>query len=553
MFSPFLCVCSCAARASSRLYRHKMEPKAKRQKVAMACDTCRSRKVKCDGIHPVCQQCAKKPGKCTWKTGLTRMSSHLFSAERIDLLDASQRISTQQESRALYGSHGSITQSRSQRPFDRPNGRGTSVPAEPVEASFPLSPLPVPVTQGHGLSLSPTYWRNHGDHAPSKRDTTEVSPGSDSVHAIIGSTFEDDHEEGFFGTSSAGTFMQTVRKIVQQRLDAAQMAGPGALSQGLSPPVSRSARNDKADKYPLDYILPSRRHADRLLSIYWKDFHTLFPCIDKAAFELEYAKLWESDAQIANEQSFLCQVNVIFALTCQLDEQTPMDSRRSSAHLFYTRAKEFLDITGTGTLRSVQTYLLLGQYFQSTSEAHPSWVFTGLAIRTAQSLGLQQPESIDHSPDSKSRELMKLIWHGCIFMDREVAMIYGRPCMIGPKAATAVPLPHLAIDSTSKALESLLSPSPEPLLSFYVCSLKLYAIAHDVIYSFYSVNFEESRRLGTAHYFGSSSRGQPSVFEIERRLLDWDYDIPDYLRPGERTEARLYDVSDRQAVVLHQR
>ncbi|KAK9311203.1 hypothetical protein V1524DRAFT_443260 [Lipomyces starkeyi] len=50
----------------------------KRQKVAIACDTCRSKKIKCDSVRPVCGPCSKRKGNvkrvsnCTWNNGESR-------------------------------------------------------------------------------------------------------------------------------------------------------------------------------------------------------------------------------------------------------------------------------------------------------------------------------------------------------------------------------------------------------------------------------------------------------------------------------------------------
>lgn len=36
------------------------ERNAKRQKVKLACQECRDRKIRCDGVRPVCGSCARK-------------------------------------------------------------------------------------------------------------------------------------------------------------------------------------------------------------------------------------------------------------------------------------------------------------------------------------------------------------------------------------------------------------------------------------------------------------------------------------------------------------
>ena len=38
----------------------------KRRRTVQACEECRDRKRKCDGIRPVCGSCSRKPGRCIW-------------------------------------------------------------------------------------------------------------------------------------------------------------------------------------------------------------------------------------------------------------------------------------------------------------------------------------------------------------------------------------------------------------------------------------------------------------------------------------------------------
>jgi hypothetical protein len=42
----------------------------KRRRIAIACNECRDRKRKCDGVKPVCGSCAKRPSQeCVWEEG----------------------------------------------------------------------------------------------------------------------------------------------------------------------------------------------------------------------------------------------------------------------------------------------------------------------------------------------------------------------------------------------------------------------------------------------------------------------------------------------------
>lgn len=384
-----------------------------------------------------------------------------------------------------------------------------------------------------------------------------------SVHAIIGATQDEDGREGFFGSTSAGTFMQSVKRIVEQKFTGA--------ARGTSPALTRDhdhlpllTPDRKSKRKQVEYVLPTRRKADRLMTLYWKYVHVLYPHLDKQQTQDDYDKIWSGqDDSVSDEQSFLCLLNIIFALSSQIDTQTPSEDRERVAAMYYERAYELMDIRDTGSIRAVQSFLLLGQYFQSTNEPHSCWVFVGLGIRTAQSLGLHRAETSERAPDVRTREILRRVWHGCILMDRVLSMTYGRPCSIAPKATISVPMPgpldneYIPVEIAQRHANR--GEGRPSFVDFYVLSLKLYDILDDVLFNYYSVEAQKCPQTKDGSYdsyFGRSSiERNPALFELERRLSKWEASVPVHLKVKNRpvdavgAEAILY----RQAVVLHQR
>lgn len=58
-----------------------------------------------------------------------------------------------------------------------------------------------------------------------------------------------------------------------------------------------------------------------------------------------------------------------------------------------------------------------------------AWVYSGMAIRIAEDLGLNRAvENWSVSPFSEEeKESRKFVWFGCILMDRYVSSFIGRP------------------------------------------------------------------------------------------------------------------------------
>ncbi|KAJ9658245.1 hypothetical protein H2198_003818 [Neophaeococcomyces mojaviensis] len=377
------------------------------------------------------------------------------------------------------------------------------------------------------------------------------------VHAIIGPSEDDCQTDEFFGVSSAGSFMQNVRRMVEKKLGQESSLAYSASGRRHSA-LPRTGLTHEATNKHTDYVLPPRRVADRLMTAYWRHVHIIDPYLDKAQMQDDYEKIWQGDSTIDDERSTLCLLNVIFALSSQLDESLIPTERERTANSYYLRARELLDVLETGSVRSVQYCLLLGEYFQGTGDSHPCWIFVGLAIRTAQSLGLHLAETSERITDLRTRQVMRKVWHGCILMDRVLSMTYGRPCMIGPRAAAAVPLP-LALDDDHTTSENTgqghSSAQPRSLMDFFISSLKLYDILHDVIFNFYSVNSQRDRQRNWPHDRPLDPiEGNPSVFELERRLSGWENSLPLHLKIANPFQHEDMEYATRrQAIILHQR
>jgi len=50
----------------------------RRRRVILSCQSCRSRRLKCDRVRPVCSRCAQNEDKCVWAVdGLSRFPSNV--------------------------------------------------------------------------------------------------------------------------------------------------------------------------------------------------------------------------------------------------------------------------------------------------------------------------------------------------------------------------------------------------------------------------------------------------------------------------------------------
>ncbi|RAL15779.1 transcription factor domain-containing protein [Aspergillus homomorphus CBS 101889] len=448
----------------------------KRRKIAIACDECRARRTRCDGIHPVCGPCIKR---------VNRGAQCVFSGEK---------------------------------------KRATQDYIKDLENRLKLHESP--------------------------------SECGDGVNAMMGEVEEERPTQGFFGSSSAASFIRQIRTAIDQRVLSPYRQTSDSVLGVTSPSGIMSSRKERSSGFS-NYVLPPRKTADSLMEIYWTFVFPLYPLVDSITLRDEYARLWTGESSHSDENMLMCTFNVIFALACQLADFIPPEEREASADTFFSRAKDLLQFSlwNTGSAGLIQCLLLMAQYLQSTDSAHQCWIVTGLAIRNAQSLGLHLSQTSARLQNPQEKQLARKIWHGCVLMDRVISMTFGRPSMISKAAGGSVPLPA-AVDEEyipSASGTDVGQPADRPsVMAFYAKSLELYEIMNDILLSFYNPNPDENPEDVYDFYFDKQTEGEYTIFELDRALTKWSRNLPEHLR-GDVSHAYGDNVFYHQSIVLRAR
>ncbi|RDW76781.1 transcription factor domain-containing protein [Aspergillus mulundensis] len=537
----------------------------KRRKIAVACDECRVRKVRCDGVQPACGPCSKRVDKgaqCryTGEPEKKRAAENYITTleNRIKALEGPGPVYVPgfSEANGFRGwGHDSIgTPTQQSGPTETPRSQSSLAQATPFHR---------PNSSFGALSgRSPSSGNLVGDSVPlmngatrSARRTSQPTESADGINAMMGAVEERPSQE-FFGSSSAASFMRQIKTAVDKKVSSPQQdtADPandfGLRGSFLSPQRHRTSAIH-------DYVLPSRKTADSLMNVYWHYVFPLYPLVDSIQLREEYARLWTGEGLQSDENMLMCIFNVIFALACQLADFITPEERETSAASFFSRAKDLLHFSlwDSGSAGLIQCLLLMAQYLQSTNSAHQCWIVTGLAVRNAQSMGLHLPQTISRLQSPQEQQLARKIWHGCVLMDRVISMTFGRPAMISKASAGSVPLP-VTIDEEYFASASgveVAQPTDQPsIMSFYAKSLELYEILNDILLSLYKPTPEEPDDVYGFSFNKDSSERELTIFELDRALTSWTRSLPPHLR-GELASGSNANIFYRQSVVLRAR
>ncbi len=243
-------------------------------------------------------------------------------------------------------------------------------------------------------------------------------PLADSMTAL---TDEGLNTDQYFGSSSAGAFTKQVKAAIDARF--------GWSSTTLDDGVTSAASVDKTKEHRLaiqsypSYVLPPRTEADSIMPVYWQYVDPLYPILDKKKWDQAYLNIYAGAPVGIDEHIFVATLEVILALSIQQVESMETHRREESSRLHFRRAQDLLQLKlwDAGSIELVQCLLLTSQYLQSTNNPNQTWMVVGVAVRTAQSLGLHLSETSTACQDPDRRELLRKIWHDCVLMDRYVS------------------------------------------------------------------------------------------------------------------------------------
>jgi Fungal specific transcription factor domain/Fungal Zn(2)-Cys(6) binuclear cluster domain len=465
----------------------------KRRRVAVACDGCRRRKIRCDGQEPCCTYCLDHDLSCVYqKTSQRVQVSQAYLNSLLRQVEDLQRSSPQ--------SNSELQQSST---------------SDAVDDIIP----------------SPQFVEG--------QDPNDEGNEEFSTDAMVCAGPSPRVGGGYFGNSSTVAFLEVLQTIA--------FRNGTAMIKGMPP-------SPRADEFPVSSLpnfktplLPPRSTADHLVDTYFTRVSDLYTILHEPSFRARYEQLWQPGPE-EPDRLWLCILNAVFALGSLFSDQLPAEDSEATALSFFAQAKELLnfDCLDSGSLTMVQALLLMGQYLQSTTQVNRCWYVFGLAIRTAQGLGLQLAEANQRCPPLE-RELRKRCWCGCLIMDTMVAMTFGRPLMIPSEHYEAVvdnddEMPAQVDDACITPTQIFAQPkhTPPPRILLFIHKAKLYVVLHRILKALY-------QGKGEASFSGGE------MLQFDQQLCAWKDKLPPCLRLDDSPWDGLDSFSLRQRHILHAR
>ncbi|THX31867.1 hypothetical protein D6D10_08253 [Aureobasidium pullulans] len=459
-------------------------PTSRRRKIAIACEPCRKRKVRCDGKQPTCSPCmtSRKTYTC------------------------------------IYESSPQATQ---QRYIEELQNRITDL----------------------GGHVNVQASQDASSESMQQPDSGQSGIFTATASAHVGAISDASSPAVVFGESSTATFLQQLSHEAGQKdrppLFAPNESDSGPLrldrstEQSAVLPIRRIA-DDLINCYwqymhPLFPIL----HEPTFTAAYKKSWTSDQP-IPHAT-----PKPTSDNPGEIKEALFFSTLNIIFALGTRFCSSIPSTEKEITSKRFHRRARLNFpyDLLDFSSLPVLQMVLLQGVYLQSTTEVSRCWNVIGVAVRMAQSLGLHAEETQGRKKTRLELEMGRKLWWCCIVLDssnerdltcvhRLAAATFGWPMMVQDECT--IPLPILSDNALSlEAGNTLSGVDTSSDLCVFRSTCDLFGILGEVLSTIYQNN---GALLRTTAAQNQASQTLSHIMGLNGRLDAYLISTPPYIR-----------------------
>ncbi|KAL4747943.1 hypothetical protein BDW72DRAFT_196226 [Aspergillus terricola var. indicus] len=279
--------------------------------------------------------------------------------------------------------------------------------------------------------------------------------------------------------------------------------------------------------------LPERDLAEQGVKTYYNFVHLLYPIMENQFFQ-DWRDAYNDPSSLsAAAYSRFCLVVAIGNLASPL-RSTDNDTWEA-ARLLQERTWSLIDhVMANPFLECTQVLLLHTVFLLYCGKTGIAWMTCGMAVRTAQSLGLHQQTPPQLSLGAERIQLRAKLWSVAYTLDAFLSLSEGRP------PATTVP-PNLELCRSVLAQEGSATTSaaidqPLPGIQIHNWGIELAMIANDV-------------HLILKDGYASLHSALARIAELDARLLSWKESIPMDFRPDQQILADdpLYSI----VAILH--
>ncbi|KAF7556217.1 hypothetical protein G7046_g6368 [Stylonectria norvegica] len=356
-------------------------------RIAQACDRCRSKKIRCDGIRPTCSQCSNVGFECRTSDKLSRRAfprGYTESLEeRVRQLEAETR-----ELKDLLDEKDEKIEMLSKMHGNR---RRQETPSACSPGSSPDTKM-----EGH----------------VAKEDTFRVQASP----LLLGVENSDSY---FMGSSSGRSFIESFKRKIQETGKPCADFNPEAFLhiQGCEP---------LSTKTPDESLrIPPRLFSDRCVNVYFQEWAPLFPILHKPTFLRVYEE-FIADPEKVKSNHKIAQLYLVFNIA-GLSQDAPDLAQLAACEQTWRKALDA--VLMENTMNTLQCLTLALLYCTKRADYKRLQHYKGIAVGLSHRLGLHQSQK-RFSFGALTIETRKKVFWTLYTLDCFSAAILGLPKLL---------------------------------------------------------------------------------------------------------------------------
>ncbi|KAF7628814.1 fungal-specific transcription factor domain-containing protein [Aspergillus flavus] len=310
-------------------------------------------------------------------------------------------------------------------------------------------------------------------------------------------------EAGYLGSSAGSSILRTVPGLIPEH---------SGLETNRRTQISRGDLNQSPDLL-LSAHLGTSAVLDGLVNAYFTYYNTSYPILHESTFRQQY----QNRHRLQDRSSWHPIFYTVLAIGNWILGGT--SGSRECQYYSAARSRMSMHMLESGTLLTVQAFLLIGNYLQKRDRPNTGYNFIGIAYRMALGLGLHREPPAGAKTDSLFHERRRVIWWIVYCFDTEFGITTGRPVMASDSFIETC-LPRNIDDSirwNACALTSILpTPSDRPTTySAIIAHARLASIGNNIYSNVISAPKENILDLKISR-------------SLDHRLKAWRFSLPVY-------------------------
>ncbi|KAI8343165.1 fungal-specific transcription factor domain-containing protein [Chlamydoabsidia padenii] len=393
------------------------ESTKKRQRVSRACEGCRQKKIKCRGSPPTCNNCLTLGLTCHYLASTKKRGPPKGYIEAIE--GRLQRLE------ALLG-----TLTQQDDPLSQAILAELNSPLETAYGEL-VRPRPIHPTSFEALDNIPTSMMHMRNSDSDNKDQVEQvaalrqersEPSYDSADQLDNLSINDSGQLRYYGKSSGFDTLTRSKRLMKSGW--IQFSSNNNISNSTDLDNKTKAQQQQRLLATVDpFELPPDDLSQHLLDLYFKTFYPWLPLIHKDAF------MEKMRSPNKNRPPALL-LNAIYAVASRVSSDPRVrsipDQPDTAGDIFFERARLLMDLEWDNfKVYTVQSLLLMSSHQNGALKTVRGWLYSGMAFRMAQNLGLHRNcDSWDLTEVDK--EERKRCFYCCLIVDRIASTMYGR-------------------------------------------------------------------------------------------------------------------------------